>query len=115
MLQLVSPALPVGAFSYSEGLEWLIQNSKITDEFELFDWLKSELLRGQIRIEAASQSPIREALQNWHINNSKNSKKLQLHAFMATHSLFIENWLKETTDAKRTLMGIVKARNAGEI
>tara|TARA_Y100000588_G_C13423851_1_gene572793 strand:+ start:425 stop:529 length:105 start_codon:yes stop_codon:yes gene_type:complete len=34
---------------------------------------------------------------------------------MAIHSLLDENWLKETTDAKRTLMGIVKARNAGEI
>tara|TARA_Y100001960_G_scaffold290113_1_gene330501 strand:+ start:418 stop:522 length:105 start_codon:yes stop_codon:yes gene_type:complete len=34
---------------------------------------------------------------------------------MAIHSLFAENWLKEITDAKRTLMGIVKARKAGEI
>ena len=46
------------------------------DEFGLFDWLKSELLRGQIRIEGASQSPIRDALQNWHINNSIDSKNV---------------------------------------
>ena len=43
MLQLVSPALPVGAFSYSEGLEWLIQNAKISDEFMLFNWLQSNV------------------------------------------------------------------------
>ncbi|HJN36145.1 MAG TPA: urease accessory protein UreF, partial [Prochlorococcaceae cyanobacterium Fu_MAG_50] len=32
LLQLVSPALPVGAFSYSEGLEWLVQNGRLQDE-----------------------------------------------------------------------------------
>ena len=32
LLQLVSPALPVGAFSYSEGLEVLIQAGSISDE-----------------------------------------------------------------------------------
>ena len=32
LLQLVSPALPVGAFSYSEGLEVLIQAGSIADE-----------------------------------------------------------------------------------
>ena len=39
LLQLVSPALPVGAFSYSEGLEVLIQNGALNDEFELQHWI----------------------------------------------------------------------------
>ena len=30
LLQLVSPALPVGAFSYSEGLEVLIQAGSVS-------------------------------------------------------------------------------------
>ncbi len=34
LLQLVSPALPVGAFSYSEGLEVLIQAGSIADAAE---------------------------------------------------------------------------------
>ncbi len=74
MLQLVSPALPVGAFSYSEGLEWLIQTGKILDECSVFSWLESELLRGQIRVEAASLSPIRDALLKWKINNTSEDK-----------------------------------------
>ena len=74
LLQLVSPALPVGAFSYSEGLEWLVQNAKVSDESVLFNWLKAELLRGQIRIEAAAQTPIREALHNWYKLKSTNAK-----------------------------------------
>ncbi|WP_320667833.1 urease accessory protein UreF [Prochlorococcus sp. MIT 1307] len=74
MLQLVSPALPVGAFSYSEGLEWLIHTGKIKNESNIFSWLEGELLRGQIRIEAAAQTPIREALTNWKLNNDSKTK-----------------------------------------
>ena len=39
LLQLVSPALPVGAFSYSEGLEVLIQAGSIADEPAIQAWL----------------------------------------------------------------------------
>jgi len=31
LLQLVSPALPVGAYSYSEGLEFLVEQGHIGD------------------------------------------------------------------------------------
>ena len=44
LLQLVSPALPVGAFSYSEGLEVLIQAGSIADEQAIQAWLEAELL-----------------------------------------------------------------------
>ena len=40
LLQLVSPALPVGAFSYSEGLEVLIQSGTLADENALLEWLE---------------------------------------------------------------------------
>ena len=43
LLQLVSPALPVGSFSYSEGLEWLVQVGNIFDEFTMQQWLEAEL------------------------------------------------------------------------
>ena len=74
LLQLVSPALPVGAFSYSEGLEWLVQTEKILNEEEIFNWIRAELLRGQIRIEAAAQTPIRDELKRWQESKSPNSK-----------------------------------------
>ncbi len=73
MLQLVSPALPVGGFSYSEGLEWLIQKRKINNKSTLCEWLKAELLRGQIRIEASSQSLIRDSLDKWQSTNEKKA------------------------------------------
>ena len=65
LLQLSSPSLPVGAFSYSEGLEWLVQNKKVYDEITLFNWIESELSRGQITIEASSISHLMRALVNW--------------------------------------------------
>ncbi|MEH1932794.1 MAG: urease accessory protein UreF [Nostoc sp.] len=53
ILQLASPALPVGAYSYSEGLEMLVENATIANQIHLKHWLKAELLYGAIRLEAA--------------------------------------------------------------
>ncbi|MCC5606186.1 urease accessory protein UreF [Nostoc sp. CHAB 5834] len=53
ILQLASPALPVGSYSYSEGLEMLVENGTIANHTHLKDWLKAELLSGAIRLEAA--------------------------------------------------------------
>lgn len=53
ILQLASPALPVGAYSYSEGLETLIDSGTIENEQSLKHWLEQELRYGAIRLEAA--------------------------------------------------------------
>ena len=79
-LQLISPSLPVGAFSYSEGLEWLVQNQKVYDETTLFNWIESELSRGQITIEASSIAHIMRDLEHW--NDHKDGQ----------HKLIIEEW-----------------------
>lgn len=39
LLQLVSPALPIGAFTYSQGLEWAVEAGWVTDDAGLSDWL----------------------------------------------------------------------------
>jgi urease accessory protein len=53
LLQLSSAALPVGAFSYSEGLETLVQQERITTVDDLRHWLTQELTYGAIALEAA--------------------------------------------------------------
>jgi urease accessory protein len=53
LLQLASPALPLGAYSYSEGLETLVEEKKIADSNDLAYWLEQELSYGAIRQEAA--------------------------------------------------------------
>jgi len=100
-LQLLSPSLPVGAFSYSEGLERLVQNKKVYDETTLFNWIESELSRGQITIEASSISHIMKDLVNW-----KNNRDVQ-------HKFVIEEWnswlssLRDSPDVRsqQTQMG----------
>ena len=62
LFQLVSPALPVGAFSYSEGLEVLVQAGRIATPEALEVWLRAELDRGALRVEAAALTPLAAAL-----------------------------------------------------
>jgi urease accessory protein len=53
LLQLASPALPVGAYSYSEGVETLAANGTITTAGDLYRWLTDELQWGSLRVETA--------------------------------------------------------------
>lgn len=53
LLQLASSALPVGAYSYSEGIETLVENGTITNKDTLKHWLEAELRYGAIRLETA--------------------------------------------------------------
>ena len=61
--QLVSPALPVGAFSYSEGLEVLQQQGQLASSAALQAWLLAELERGAVAIEAAALAPLAQAIE----------------------------------------------------
>lgn len=53
LLQLTSPTLPVGAYSYSEGLETLVTRKIITNKETLQTWIIQSLKYGAIRIESA--------------------------------------------------------------
>lgn len=43
LLQLASPALPVGAYAYSQGLEWAVEAKWVGDAAELGGWLDEQL------------------------------------------------------------------------
>lgn len=64
LLQLASPALPVGAYTYSEGLETLVQNGVFSQTEALEHWIVEELQQGAIRLEAAIVAQVMRALQN---------------------------------------------------
>jgi urease accessory protein len=46
LMTWLSPAFPVGAFSYSSGIEWAVESGDITDAASLSDWLASMLVDG---------------------------------------------------------------------
>ena len=48
----LSPAFPIGAYSYSHGLEWAIEAGQICDRETLVDWLEADLCYGSGRNEA---------------------------------------------------------------
>lgn len=43
LMHLVSPSLPVGAFTYSQGLEWAVEAGWVRDAADTEDWLTGEL------------------------------------------------------------------------
>ena len=49
LLQLASPALPVGAYTYSQGLEWAVESGLIRDEASAGRWIADLLGHGPHR------------------------------------------------------------------
>ncbi len=47
-----SPAFPIGAFSYSHGLEWAVEEGGVTDRGSLVAWLEADLRHGSGRTDA---------------------------------------------------------------
>lgn len=46
LMTWLSPSFPIGAFSYSSGIEWAVEAGDITDRHSLQDWLAAMLLDG---------------------------------------------------------------------
>ena len=61
LLQLASPALPVGAYTYSQGLEWAVESAVIRDEASAGRWIADLLVHGIGRYEAPLVSALMTA------------------------------------------------------
>ncbi len=68
LLQLASPALPVGAYTYSQGLEWSIESGVIGDEASAGRWIGDLLRHGIGRYEAPLVSALMAA---WTATDTK--------------------------------------------
>jgi urease accessory protein len=53
LMAWLSPSFPVGAFSYSHGLEYAVEAGRVTDREALLDWSSEILCRGSGRVDAA--------------------------------------------------------------
>ena len=90
LLRLVSPALPVGAFAYSRGLEGAVADGVVHDETTGGDWILGVLehalcpLEGGmlVRLHAAWQRDDLQAVRTW---------TLQLRAFRESQELLLED------------------------
>src|SRR5215467_14284065 len=52
LLTWLSPTFPIGAYSYSHGLEWGVDAGHVHDRISLVDWLEADLCYGSGRNEA---------------------------------------------------------------
>lgn len=70
-MQIVSPSLPVGGYSYSQGLEWAVQAGWVASSDEFVQWL-TEQLNGTI---AQQDLPLLIRLYNAHHVKDLNTIK----------------------------------------
>jgi urease accessory protein len=83
MIWLASPALPVGGFSYSEGLEAAVEAGLVRDEASAGDWLVDQLHVGLARSDLAvvgtvAADPGRaDALDAW-VRQTRETSELRL-------------------------------------
>ena len=56
LLQLASPALPVGAYTYSQGLEWAVEQATVSDEASAARWIGAALRWNVASLEAPAMA-----------------------------------------------------------
>lgn len=102
LLQLASPALPVGGFSYSEGLEAAVDSGRVSDEATAQAWLLDQLRLTQARadfsvcalaFEAWTNKDLTRitALNDW-VLQTRESREFRLQAEQMGRSL--AEWLR---------------------
>jgi len=97
LLQLANSSLPVGAYSYSEGLEFLVEAGIISDQPSLGHWLQQELHMGAVRLEAAmvvraekaTRAGDRAALRYWNtwLSADRETAELRQQSWQMGYSL----------------------------
>jgi urease accessory protein len=93
LLQLVSPTLPVGAYNYSEGLEWLIEQENVTNADTLGAWITQELCQGSITVDTA-------IMVRAHRLASQMSKTDILPSPTLKHLSYWNQWLTATRESR---------------
>ena len=102
LMWLAPPALPIGGFSYSEGLEAAVNAGLVTSESEARDWLVHQLHLTQSRGDmaaiaqalpawASEDLPRLQALNTW-VRTTRESSELRLQTEQMGRSLVA--WLK---------------------
>ena len=116
LMWLASPALPVGGFSYSEGLESAIENAGIASESAVADWLLDQLhitqARGDMALIAKATGAWRRAdwvhvrhLNDW-VLHTRETSELRLQAEQMGRSM--ADWLRNQHQGNEEVMPAVR-------
>jgi urease accessory protein len=64
LIRLASPALPVGGFAYSDGIESAVEAKRVVDEASTLSWLADQLHLGLARSDLAV---VGHAVETWRV------------------------------------------------
>lgn len=106
LMWLASPALPIGGFSYSEGLEAAVNAELVTNEQEALDWLMQQLHLTQSRSDMVA---IAQAVQAWHERDLERIAALNLWVLTTRESSELR---LQTEQMGRSLMEWLRNRHA---
>lgn len=117
LMQLVSPALPIGAFTYSQGLEWAAEAGWVTDAATLSDWLKGLMDDGLghlelpilLRLYRACRHADPQAIGRWgrHLYASRETRELRAeesNRARALITLLTDLEIRQATDWREQLV-----------
>ncbi|WP_026434661.1 urease accessory protein UreF [Acidovorax sp. JHL-9] len=116
LMWLASPALPVGGFSYSEGLESAIENANLSTEAAVANWLLDQLhitqSRGDMALIAKAVGAWRrgdmaqvQALNDW-VQHTRETSELRLQTEQMGRSM--ADWLRNQHQDDEALMPAVR-------
>jgi urease accessory protein len=110
LLQLVSPSLPVGMYSYSQGMEQAVENGWISSESEAREWLEGLLRRGLAPVDGPILALLHEA---WSRNDADALGRwsVELTARRETAELRMED--RQTGQALARLLNGMGVERAG--
>ena len=105
VLRLSSQSLPTGAFSYSQGMEWLVDTRRINDESSVYEWIASILHGPYVNYELPI---LRELFEAWSIVDHKTIKILNQDYLNSRETSEIQ---KETLQMGYALREIIHEMN----
>jgi len=88
--QLISPALPIGSFSYSQGLEYGIDSGLLKTEDDVQVWLKTQMEYGLAKLDLPVLFRLMQAWKNNDMSSVSNWNEMLL-AFRESSELYDED------------------------
>lgn len=73
LLQLASPALPVGAYTYSQGLEWAVERGLVKDEESAARWIGDVMAHSVGDLELKF---LKDFMECWSAGNAARAREL---------------------------------------
>ena len=108
LIWLASPALPVGSFSYSEGLEAAVEAGLVTDATQASQWLQDQLLLSQAQADLAV---VAAAFEAWRAGDLARIEALNAWVQATRES---SEWRQQAEQMGRSLCDWLRQRDPAD-